>query len=84
MDVLKHWMEQREEVVLENAPYIEAPLAKTEYPGSEIATTATEFETAMFPWDPTVPMTNEYMNYYMNSTQPLVVGEDPYLVQTAV
>lgn len=103
MDVLKHWMEQREEVVLENAPYLDEPASdvppttattmtavpvatKTEYPEPEISTTATEFETAMFAWDPSaVPMTNEYMNYYMsNSTQPLVVGEDPYLVQTAV
>lgn len=93
MDVLKHWMEQREEVVLENAPYIDepdvptaAPVAtKTEYPEPEIPTTVTDFEAAMFAWDPTVPMTNEYMNYYLNnSTQPLVVGEDPYLVQTAV
>uniref|UniRef100_A0A093VSU7 Arginine--tRNA ligase n=1 Tax=Talaromyces marneffei PM1 TaxID=1077442 RepID=A0A093VSU7_TALMA len=99
MDVLKHWMEQREEVVLENAPYIDepadtatatltaamVPTTKTEY-HEEIPTTATEFDTAIFTWDPaTVAMGNEYMNYYMNnSTQPLVVGEDPYLVQTAV
>jgi hypothetical protein len=98
MDVLKHWMEQREEVVLENAPYIDEPSSdvppattmtaaatKTEYV-EEMPATATEFDTAMFAWDPTaVAMGNEYMNYYMsNSTQPLVVGEDPYLVQTAV
>lgn len=111
MDVLKHWMEQREEYVLENAPFIEepadsvpvpvaavaaiptmsavpvpVPATKTEYAEPEISMPATEFETAMFAWDPsTAAMTNEYMNYYMSSsTQPLVVGEDPYLVQTAV
>ncbi|EED13638.1 conserved hypothetical protein [Talaromyces stipitatus ATCC 10500] len=113
MDVLKHWMEQREEVVLENASYLDEPAdpaalpanipapipatvpvttvsmssaTKAEYAEPDMSTTtAAEFDTAVFTWDPSaVAMGNEYMNYYMSNTQPLVVGEDPYLVQTAV